>query len=407
MRPATRVPAVALVQASSRSWAGGPDDSVNLVDGVPVVVHTLRAIAAALPDVPRILIAPAFEQDGLLGGLLARHDLRDVEVLTAHDASPLKRMVTATVDLDAEAWALRVDGVSMFVDPRTIGEMVDAVRDGSLDCYKTPDDYPALLAVDLYRVGALREALGCLPLEDADHVHPKFFMMRTPGFRTAHHPPALHYTDRDLARFREKAVQIYTHAHGDGDATHAIAAGDQLGLHYARACARVDPAWTVLDVACGAGFGSARLAAHAAQVVGGDLDPAVVAAARRRYARPNLDFRHMDVRATGLPDGAVDCVTSFETIEHTEPARYLAELDRVLRPGGLLFLSTPQNCHGRIPINPWHAVEYGRDALRALVEPRFAILEFTGLKQGCIALDGDPVGQNSYLVLRSRKEARA
>jgi 2-polyprenyl-3-methyl-5-hydroxy-6-metoxy-1,4-benzoquinol methylase len=315
-------------------------------------------------------------------------------------------MVAATLNFDAQAWALRVDGVSMFVDPRTIRDMVEAVRDGALDCYKTPDDYPALLAVDLYRIGALRDALARLPEEDADHVHPKFFMMRTPGFRTAHHSGALHYADADLERFRAKALQIYTAARGEGDTRHAIPAGDQLGFHYERACERIDPAWTVLDVACGAGFGSARLARHAARVVGGDLDPAVVATARGHYACANLEFRVMDARATRLPDDAVDCVTSFETIEHTEPAPYLAELDRVLRPGGLLFLSTPQNCHGRIPINPWHTVEYGREELRALVEPRFDVVEYTGLKQGCIALDGDPVGQNSYLVLRSRKEVQ-
>jgi 2-polyprenyl-3-methyl-5-hydroxy-6-metoxy-1,4-benzoquinol methylase len=400
------IPATALVQASSRSWAGGPDDCVNLVDGVPAVVHTLGVLAAALPDVPRVVVAPAFERDGPLARLLARHQVRGVPVLAAHDASPLKRMVDATAALDPAAWALRVDGVSMFVDPRTIREMVDAVRDRSLDCYKTPDDYPALLAVDLYRVGALREAVARLPVEDAEHVHPKFFMLRAPGFRTAHHPPVVHYTDRELARFRERAVQLYTRAHGGGDAAHAVAAGDQLGFHYTRACTRIDPASTVLDVACGAGFGSARLAAHAARVIAGDLDPEVVSAARRRYQRANLEFRRMDARATELPDDAVDCVTSFETIEHTEAGPYLAELDRVLRPGGLLFLSTPQSCHGRMPINPWHAVEYGRDELRALVEPRFEILEFTGLKQGCIALAGDPIGQNSYLVARSRKEGR-
>jgi hypothetical protein len=65
------VPAVALVQASSRSWAGGPDDSVNFVDGVPAVVHTLRVLGTALPDVPRVVIAPAFEHDGALGCLRA------------------------------------------------------------------------------------------------------------------------------------------------------------------------------------------------------------------------------------------------------------------------------------------------------------------------------------------------
>jgi 2-polyprenyl-3-methyl-5-hydroxy-6-metoxy-1,4-benzoquinol methylase len=49
-----------------------------------------------------------------------------------------------------------------------------------------------------------------------------------------------------------------------------------------------------------------------------------------------------DVQDLAFPDGAFDTVVSCETIEHVhDPARAVSELARVLRPGGRLFLTTP------------------------------------------------------------------
>ncbi|WP_345713928.1 class I SAM-dependent methyltransferase, partial [Kineococcus glutinatus] len=57
--------------------------------------------------------------------------------------------------------------------------------------------------------------------------------------------------------------------------------------------------------------------------------------------RDGVEFRHGDVTRTGLPDGHLDAVTCMSVIEHGVPvAGFLAETARVLRPGGVLVLST-------------------------------------------------------------------
>ena len=57
--------------------------------------------------------------------------------------------------------------------------------------------------------------------------------------------------------------------------------------------------------------------------------------------RDGVEFRHGDVTATGLPDGSLDAVTCMSVIEHGVPVpAFLAETARVLRPGGILVVST-------------------------------------------------------------------
>src|SRR5262249_14536474 len=99
----------------------------------------------------------------------------------------------------------------------------------------------------------------------------------------------------------------------------------------------------VLDAACGVGYGTARLAEVARRAVGGDLSEEAIGYARRRYSAPNVEYHVADLLALDLPDASFDVVCSFETIEHLEdqPA-FLHHVVRVLRPDGVLFVSTPQ-----------------------------------------------------------------
>src|SRR5436190_4788638 len=71
----------------------------------------------------------------------------------------------------------------------------------------------------------------------------------------------------------------------------------------------------VLDIACGEGYGSNLLASVAANVVGVDIAQNAIDHAAVRYSRQNLQFKQGSCEAIPLPDGAVDVVVSFETIE--------------------------------------------------------------------------------------------
>jgi 2-polyprenyl-6-hydroxyphenyl methylase/3-demethylubiquinone-9 3-methyltransferase len=97
----------------------------------------------------------------------------------------------------------------------------------------------------------------------------------------------------------------------------------------------------VLDVGCGLGFFSQRLTERGARVTACDLGPGLVEETRRRAGCAALVADALELVACFGP-GSFDVVVSSECIEHTpEPARALQQMVGVLRPGGLLSVSTP------------------------------------------------------------------
>ena len=190
----------------------------------------------------------------------------------------------------------------------------------------------------------------------------------------------------------------------------------------------------VLDAACGEGYGTALLAKSAAQAIGLDVDPAAIAHARAAYAgRPRLQYERGSVAAIPLPDASVDVVVSFETIEHLPAAdqpAMIAEFERVLAPGGLLLISSPNKkvySDDTGYSNPFHLHELYRDGFADLLAARFphqrwfrqarlvasAIWE-EGAGGSVEALTGDgrdaeamPVPEGMYFVTAAAKSAAA
>jgi 2-polyprenyl-6-hydroxyphenyl methylase / 3-demethylubiquinone-9 3-methyltransferase len=97
----------------------------------------------------------------------------------------------------------------------------------------------------------------------------------------------------------------------------------------------------VLDVGCGAGFLSNHLVREGFHVTGIDASPASIAVAARHDATGKVQYLLGDALLLPFPDASFDVVCAMDFLEHVEePARAVAEIARVLRPGGTFFFHT-------------------------------------------------------------------
>jgi SAM-dependent methyltransferase len=142
----------------------------------------------------------------------------------------------------------------------------------------------------------------------------------------------------------------------------------------------------VLEAGCGEGYGADLIAGIARRVVAVDYDEAAVAHVRSRYAR--VQVMQANLAQLPLPDASVDVVVNFQVIEHLwDQAQFVSECARVLRPSGLLMVSTPNRITfspGRdTPINPFHTRELNACELtQLLVDAGFSEVSISGLFHG-------------------------
>lgn len=101
---------------------------------------------------------------------------------------------------------------------------------------------------------------------------------------------------------------------------------------------------TVLDAACGCGYGSYILSNEAKSVLGIDHSQETIDYARKFWWAKNIAFSQFDLNTDLTPLGTFDVIVSFETVEHLNISiiQTCQNFYKVLRPSGLLILSHPE-----------------------------------------------------------------
>ncbi len=373
---------------------------MNLLDGETVLAHTIKRVIAYANGIV-FIAAPQFDKGGRIDEVALGFGKQNVRVHYSHDASPLSRLISVSDDLKESDYICRIDGFHLFVDLEKSAEMAAFSAERQLDCVKFPDDFPVQFTSDIYRVGALRKLSSLLSSSFAAiyEVHPKFFMFRNSNeFRCSYLPSPPKYSDKELSRCREIARSF--HSDGRIEVTgRSIAHGDQITFHYELALLHLNSDMNVLDVACGDGFGARIISRKVQRVQGVDYDSDVIAlAVKLSVGYKNCEFTVGNVIQLNFPDAHFDAITFMETIEHVDDRACLAELHRVLKSGGKLILSTPQNSQGHIPLTFAHLREYSLTDLVQLCSEFFQVDHTIGIKQGRITFNDDPIGTNTVLV---------
>ena len=133
----------------------------------------------------------------------------------------------------------------------------------------------------------------------------------------------------------------------------------------------------LLEIGCGEGRGIALLHDKVGSYSGLDKISEVVASLAKEY--PQASFKQSVIPPLPYPDGTFDTVISFQVIEHIKDDKaYLREISRVLKPGGIALLTTP-NIKLSLSRNPWHIREYTAGQLNELCKTDFTAVELKGI----------------------------
>lgn len=159
----------------------------------------------------------------------------------------------------------------------------------------------------------------------------------------------------------------------------------------------------VLDVGCGAGYGSAELARMARQVIGLDPSGEAVGFAREQYGGANVQFVQGRAEALPFASESFQLVVGFEVIEHlTEWKAMLEEARRLLAPGGQFIVSTPNRLYyeesrKQTGPNPFHEHEFEFGEFREELEKVFphVVVFLENHAEGIVfqPVDGVPVAE--------------
>lgn len=140
----------------------------------------------------------------------------------------------------------------------------------------------------------------------------------------------------------------------------------------------------VLEAGCGEGYGADMIAAVARQVVALDYDAATVQHVASAY--PRVPLARANLAALPLRAAGFDVVASLQVIEHMwDQPGFLLECARVLRPGGLLALTTPNRLTFSPggTVNPFHTRELTAAELADLLDAAgFTVTDMLGVRAG-------------------------
>jgi len=134
----------------------------------------------------------------------------------------------------------------------------------------------------------------------------------------------------------------------------------------------------LLEIGCGEGRGIQLLEGKCERYVAIDKHGPVIEKLQSEF--PWGEFKQMNIPPlAGIPDNTFDRVISFQVIEHIKDDRvYLQEIKRVLKPGGIALLTTP-NRSFTLTRNPWHQREYLAAELEDLCKQVFDKVAIKGI----------------------------
>lgn len=136
---------------------------------------------------------------------------------------------------------------------------------------------------------------------------------------------------------------------------------------------------SVLEVGCGSGYGTNRIARVAKNVIALDKDKTAIIQNRKSSHLSNISFVHTSIEDF-IPEAPVDCIVAFQLIEHIKhPQIFVEKIAMSLKKNGLSIISTPNGPTQSYNENPYHYKELNSYELKKLLYEYFESITVYGL----------------------------
>ena len=147
-------------------------------------------------------------------------------------------------------------------------------------------------------------------------------------------------------------IEHFDHLSSTGSWSHLYSVADGFTYHFHVRRKRVlellpERLGRVADVGCGPGVMVDAVLSRGGSFDGVDLSPEMAREAREKFGHlSNVSFREGDVESLTLPDSTYDQVLCMAVIEYlAAPRRAMAEIARILKPGGIAIVTVPKRWH--------------------------------------------------------------
>lgn len=310
----------------------------------------------------------------------------------------------------------RIIPLCFFCDLDLVKRMMDRLEDNpAVDLLRLPRNFDIRFGADVTRASFFAKALDHMAALDDPQPG---YAFNPWGFAEAHDGmfESLEFTDtptRSAREFETLARQMHEAwpEHWDKMAMPNRPYAIALEL----AAERFPPQpelLRVLDLACGSGDGTARMAALPMAALGVDIDQTAIKSSLAKFGdQPNLEFLCQDYRDLEIDACSLELVVSVHTMEHVpDDTDFLTRIAGWLKPEGYLVLEVPLLMElpfagVTTPISPYHVREYMPEELVELFSRFFELEDAFGVSRG-LYLEQSKARNAMLLIGKVRKKVR-
>ena len=369
------------IQVAARNWSGGEDFCIKQIDGKQLyrlALDRCKILASKIDQGALVaLVSPDRIEERKEFAEFTQSEGVHCFFGSEHDV--LNRLIDFCRQNRLDA-IFRVNGSFWYLDPDLCARIFDHFISSDADLVKLPSNYPHGFAGEVMKRSALEQLRSLVKSEIV--TNPVAEMYEHDGFVIREIDPPAAVSPERIAYIREKRLQ-YEPERVEFSLDNVCVEGSIDFKRYIRALDFIESKDRVLDIACGAGFGSNLIAEKALYVIGGDYNKDVIEYCRGQFSKPNLAYELADITDLRYGTDYFDAVVSMETVEHVDEKLFIDNVCRVLKPGGKLVLSTPQNNYG-FCLTPWHLREYSLQEIKGLLTPHFTIERILGVTSATI-----------------------